>query len=173
MRFYEIHAMDPFDDDAEQDRLLQIRYDEVKDQLKYITNINSLELWAQHWPPKYEDPTRFIFKDAFGEPVGLASTIGHSPKTLMIRMIYVKREFRGRIARNFYGFLIKSGFRLITDIDQTPAAKRVWKSLMDEFSLYLVNNEDKIRPITNDTEFELAYTKGSGYSRILAKKKAA
>ena len=58
-----------------------------------------------------------------------------------------------------YDYVIKSGYKILSDIEQTQKSKELWKRLVGRYNAYLIDKStnQKISKISTDKEFNTAY----------------
>lgn len=136
-------------------------YEYNKASLKFLTRISVANVFVDNWPLLEEN--QFYFLDSDGNVGGgafvLKSHVNISD-TYVVKDIFLGKTLRGKgIAFQFYSFLLRSGYNLLSDVDHTNASKRLWQRLSEKFSVYLYEKETD-RIIKRITDTSIAYENG-------------
>ncbi|NJO59869.1 MAG: hypothetical protein HC836_16770 [Richelia sp. RM2_1_2] len=167
MRLHEINQI-PDLNDATSDSLLHQRYRDRRDQLRYLTNVASVEIWGEHWPLSKTYNNRFYFLDGSKEPIGFATLLNVAPKTYTTKMIYITSKFRrAGIASAFYSFLLMNNINLLSDAELTAGSKMTWLKLSRIHTVFLVKNDEIVKKISTPEDIDLAFEPGY---KLLGKK---
>lgn len=139
------------DDETFEEKMLHRKFQEF-DPAK-IGDLGSYEFWLA------ETPTENLYAfavDAWGNPVGYLDLQKIKPRNYQVHMIYVSPEQRGNnLAYLLYIAILKRGMVILSDTDQTPGGRAIWRQLArdNRVQLYGVNQSDQVRPIDDPEDY--------------------
>lgn len=136
MRLSEIINIDDIDGGFppdERDILLKFRWEDIKSKIKFIDQLpNGFDVWGNRWPLTRDYNQMYFLEN--DEVVGSAMVHLKDPpmpnKTVTIKMINVLSTYQKRgIGFEFYSFLLKNGYKILSDMDHTKGSRKLWNKL--------------------------------------------
>lgn len=141
MKLNEINtfSQEPVDDD-----LMHSRWREPLSDMKYIALLpNGYEIWSSQWPIRSHAQIYFVFgqnKDIVGSVQVRKRELTNISNVLTVAIINILSTHRRMgLAKHFYGFLLKNGYKIASDLDQSQYGKALWLSLAKTHTARLYN----------------------------------
>lgn len=172
MKIHEIQ-MTTYDNDENMDALVFRRYSMLEPHLHSYGKIDNLSFVGNELPNKGENSVFFLIDGS--NPVAFYSLAAfpYDPIYFYVKSTWINPRYRGKgFMKKLYSFFIEKGYKLITDITQTPDSKNLWNSFLGKYQLALYKDGKEIQSINNQDDFNKAYQNDENFNgaRITVKR---